>query len=77
MDYNDAKLKKAIEVLQSFYSVIKETSDFTKKCSWTGYDYTTIIYFECISYKFRLNTKKSYWGNVNVSFKKFCKLNSR
>lgn len=31
MDYNDAKLKKAIEVLQSFYSVIKKTSDFTKK----------------------------------------------
>lgn len=31
MDYNDAKFKKAIEVLQSFYSVIKETSDFTKK----------------------------------------------
>ncbi|UOW69692.1 MarR family winged helix-turn-helix transcriptional regulator [Paraclostridium bifermentans] len=31
MDYNDIKLKKAIEVLQSFYSVIKETSDFTKK----------------------------------------------
>ena len=31
MDYNDIKLKNAIEVLQSFYSVIKETSDFTKK----------------------------------------------
>ena len=31
MNCNDVNLKKAVDVLQSFYLVIKETSEFTKK----------------------------------------------